>query len=119
SLATIDLIESEFMKNAAEVGEYAIDALKEIQARHPSIGDVRGKGLMIGVELVKNKETKEPARELTDRLVDLAFERGLLTLSCGKSVIRIAPPLSITKNEMDEGLRIFEEALTTAEKEQK
>lgn len=117
SLATIDLVESEFMKNAAEVGEYAMDALKEIQARHPSIGDVRGKGLMIGVEFVKNRETKEPAKELTDRFVDLAFERGLLTLSCGKSVIRIAPPLSISKTDMDEGLRIFEEALTVAEKE--
>lgn len=117
SLATIDLLESEYMKNAAEVGEYALDALKEIQARHPSIGDVRGKGLMIGVEFVKDRETKEPAKELTDRLVDLAYEHGLLTLSCGKSVIRIAPPLAITKDEMDEGLRMFEKALTQAEKE--
>ena len=105
------------MKNAAEVGEYALDALKEIQMRHPSIGDVRGKGLMIGVEFVKARETKEPAKELTDRLVDLAYEHGLLTLSCGKSVIRIAPPLAITKDEMDEGLRMFEKALTQAEKE--
>lgn len=119
SLATIDLIEKEYLKNAKEVGEYTLDALTEIQARHPSIGDVRGKGLMIGVEFVKNRETKEPAKKLTDRVVDLAFERGLLTLSCGQSVIRIAPPLSISKSEANEGLAMFEDALTQAEKELK
>lgn len=117
ALATIDLVEKQYMQNAKEVGEYAMEALQEIQARHPSIGDVRGKGLMIGVELVTDRETKEPAKQLTDRLVDLGFEQGLLMLSCGQSVIRIAPPLSISKSEMDEGLRIFEEALTKAEKE--
>ncbi|MBK8418176.1 acetyl ornithine aminotransferase family protein [Candidatus Villigracilis saccharophilus] len=117
SLATIDLIETEFMKNAEVVGAYALEALKEMQMRHPSIGEVRGKGLMIGVEFVKNRETKEPAKELTDRVVDIGFERGLLMLSCGKSVIRIAPPLSMSRSEMDEGLKLFEEALTIAEKE--
>ena len=110
SLATIDLIEKEFMANAK-------DALEEIKARHPSIGEVRGKGLMIGVEFVKDRETKEAAKELTDRVVDLGFDRGLLMLSCGKSVIRIAPPLSMSKTEMDEGLKLFEDALTAAEKE--
>jgi len=119
SLATIDLIEKQYMQNAKEVGEYAIEALQEIQARHPSIGDVRGKGLMIGVEFVKDRETKEAAKELTDRVVDLGYEKGLLMLSCGQSVIRIAPPLSISKTEMDEGLKMFEDALTQAEKEVK
>jgi 4-aminobutyrate aminotransferase len=117
SLATIDLIEKQYLKNAQEVGEYAMDAMMEIQARHPSIGEVRGKGLMIGVEFVKDRETKVPAKQLTDRVVDLAFERGLLTLSCGQSVIRIAPPLSISKSEVDEGLQMFESAITQAEKE--
>jgi 4-aminobutyrate aminotransferase len=117
SLATIDLIENGFMQNAKEVGEYTMEALEEIKSRHASIGEVRGKGLMIGVELVKDRETKEPAKELTDRMVDIGFERGLLMLSCGKSVIRIAPPLSMTRSEMDEGLTLFEEALTAAEKE--
>ncbi len=117
SLATIDLINNGFMQNAKDVGEYAMDALEEIKARHPSIGDVRGKGLMIGVEFVKDRETKEPAKELTDRVVDLGYERGLLMLSCGKSVVRIAPALSMSKGEMDEGLRLFEDALTAAEKE--
>ncbi len=117
ALATFELIQDEYMANAAEVGQYTLDALEEIQARHPSIGDVRGKGLMIGVEFVENRETKEPAKHLYERVVELAFERGLLLLGCGKSVIRVAPALSITKGEVDEGLQIFEEAVTLAEKE--
>jgi len=119
SLATIDLIENGFMQNAKEVGEYAMDALEEIKSRHPCIGEVRGKGLMIGVEFVKDRERKAPAKDLTDRVVALGYERGLLMLSCGKSVIRIAPPLSMSTSEMDEGLRLFEDALTAAEKEVK
>jgi len=117
ALATIDLIQEEYMQNAVEVGEYTLDALEEIKLRHPSIGDVRGIGLMIGIEFVKDQNQKTPAEELRDRIVDLAFERGLLTLGCGKSVIRISPPLSINKNEIDEGLEILEEAITLAEKE--
>jgi 4-aminobutyrate aminotransferase len=117
ALATIELLEQEYLQNAAEAGRYLLDALHEIQTRHPSIGDVRGIGLMIGVEFVLDRKTKEPAKDLTERIVQLAFERGLLLLSCGKSVIRIAPPLCITRPEIDEGLRIFEEAITVAEKE--
>ena len=117
ALATIDLIEHGYLDNAAEVGQYTLDALEEIQARHPSIGSVRGKGLMIGVEFVKDRNTKEPAKELSQRAVDLAFERGLLTLGCAQSVIRIAPALSIKTSEVDEGLQILEEAITLAEKE--
>jgi 4-aminobutyrate aminotransferase len=117
ALATIDLIENEYLENASIIGQYTQDALHEIMARHPSIGDVRGIGLMIGVEFVKDRKTKVPAEELCNRVVELAFERGLILLSCGKSVIRIAPALSISKAEIDEGLMIFEEALTLAEKE--
>lgn len=117
ALATIELLEQEYLQNATEAGQYMLDALQEIQARHPSIGDVRGIGLMIGVEFVLDRKTKEPAKNLTERVVQLAFERGLLLLSCGKSVIRIAPPLCITRPEIDEGLKIFEEAIDLAEKE--
>jgi 4-aminobutyrate aminotransferase len=117
ALKTIELIEREYLKNAAEVGQYAIDALTKLAARHPSIGEVRGIGLMIGVEFVKNKQTKEPADSLRDAVVHRAFERGLLLLGCSKSVIRIAPPLSISKSEIDHGLEIFEEAVMLAEKE--
>jgi 4-aminobutyrate aminotransferase len=117
ALSTIDLIQEEFMHNAAEVGEYALDALEEIKARHPSVGDVRGLGLMIGVEFVKDRESKAPAVDLRDQVIDLAFERGLLTLGCGRSTLRISPALNISRSEMDEGLRILDEAIMVAERE--
>jgi len=116
SLATLELIEKEYMQNAADVGSYALDALCEIQTRHSSIGDVRGIGLMIGVEFVKDRRTHTGDDELRDRVVDLAFERGLLTLGCGKSVLRISPPLCITRSQIDHGLEILEDAITISEK---
>lgn len=116
-LATIDLIKNEYLQNAWEVGIYALDALEEIATRHTSIGDVRGIGLMIGVEFVKDQQTREPAHELREKIVYNAFERGLLTLGCGNSSIRISPPLNISKLEIDEGLQIFEAAIAEAEKE--
>lgn len=117
ALATINLIENEYLENAAKVGEYTLDALHEIMVRHPHIGDVRGLGLMIGVEFVNDRKSKAPHEELRNRITDLAFERGLILLGCGKSVIRIAPPLSVSKAEVDEALTIFEESVTLAEKE--
>jgi 4-aminobutyrate aminotransferase len=116
-LASIELIRDEYMENAEVVGEYALDALEEIKVRHPSVGDVRGLGLMIGVEFVKDVNTREQWHDLRERIVLAAFERGLLTLGCGKSTIRIAPPLSISQSEMEDGLEIFEEAINVAEKE--
>jgi 4-aminobutyrate aminotransferase len=93
-----------------------LDALQEIQARHTSIGDVRGKGLMIGVEFVKDRNTKESNEQIRNMVESLGFEHGLLLLGCGKSVIRLAPPLCITKAEVDEGLEIFEKVITEAER---
>jgi 4-aminobutyrate aminotransferase len=116
ALATLDLIEDEYMQNASEVGEYMIDVLEEIQTSHPSMGDVRGKGMMIGVEFVKDREHKAPAEALRDRVVDLAFEHGLLLLGCGKSTIRISPPLCLTKSEADEGLEVFDRTIAMAER---
>ena len=118
ALATIELIENEYMDNATEVGEYTLGALHEIKTRHPSIGDVRGMGLMIGVEFVKDRQTREPDDELRDRIIHQAFEGGLLILGCGTSAIRIAPPLNITRTEIDEGLKIFEEAIALAARKQ-
>ncbi len=115
ALATLDLIEHGMMQNAAEVGGHALNALQALQTRHPSIGQVRGIGLMLGVEFVKDRQTKEPAERLRDEVVDLAFERGLLTLGCGKNVIRLSPALCISRAEMDAGLAILEEAITLAE----
>ena len=117
ALATLKLIETGFMQNAREVGEFALARLKEMCDRHPSIGDVRGVGLMIGIEFVNNHVTKEAAEKLRDRVVDLAFEHGLLTLGCGKSVIRVSPPLCITREDMEAGLAILDEAITLAERE--
>lgn len=116
SLATLDLIENGYLQNATEVGDYALAKLGNIAEEHPSMGCVRGKGLMIGVEFVKDPETHKGDEKMRDAVVDLAFERGLLLLGCGKSVIRFAPPLSITRAEIDEGLAIFEEAVDLAEK---
>jgi 4-aminobutyrate aminotransferase len=118
SIATIELLEEQYLANAAEVGQYTIDCLAEIQARHTSIGDVRGKGLMIGVEFVKDKSTKEPNEEIRNMIEQAGFEHGLLLLGCGKSVIRLAPPLCISKHEIDEGLEIFEQVITAAEQQQ-
>jgi 4-aminobutyrate aminotransferase len=116
ALKTLELIENGMMQNAAEMGAYMLDVLAEMQARHPSIGQVRGKGLMIGVEFVKDKTTKEHDKQLRDRVVHRCFETGLLTLGCGKSTIRFMPALMIGNDLVDEGLEIFEMALTEAEK---
>lgn len=117
ALATIQLLEDEYLHNAGEMGEYMMDILQELKVRHPSIGDVRGKGLMIGIEFVLDHQTKVPAEKLRDRVVDLAFSMGLLMLGCGKSVVRISPPLSISRSEVDEAMEIFEQAVTLAERE--
>ncbi len=117
AVATLDLIEREYLQNTVEMGAYLKDALEEIQVRHPTIGQVRGMGLMVGMELVENRETKEHAKILRNRVVKDAFHRGLLLLGCGKSTIRFSPPLSINQQEIDEGLQIIEEALTINEKE--
>jgi 4-aminobutyrate aminotransferase len=117
ALATIDLVEKEYMDNAAQTGAYARDCLEEIASRHPSIAQVRGIGLMLGVEFSSGSGWRHPDEPLRNRVVDLSFERGLLLLGCGKSTIRLSPPLCITRAEIDEGLLIFEEAISIAEKE--
>jgi 4-aminobutyrate aminotransferase len=117
ALATIDLLENVYIQNAAEIGAYTLARLREMAARHPSIGDVRGFGLMIGVEFIKDGVTKEPAEKLRDRIVEQAFLRGLLLLGCGKSTIRLTPPLSVSKPEIDEALQIYEEAISVSENE--
>jgi 4-aminobutyrate aminotransferase len=115
ALKTIELVEKQYMLNAAVMGEYMLDGLIEIQSRHSSIGEVRGRGLMIGVEFVKDKQTKEPARDLQRQVMHRCFESGLLTLGCGRSTARFMPPLMIGKDLVDEGLEIFEWVLTETE----
>ena len=87
--------------------------MRDLQKKHPSIGDVRGTGLMIGVEFVKDRTTREPAPELARALVEKAFEEGLLLLTCGKSVLRLAPPLVIDEHDIDIAVAIIDRALTS------
>jgi 4-aminobutyrate aminotransferase len=115
ALETIHLLESEYMENAAQVGAYAKQCLEAIAIHHPSIGQVRGIGLMLGIEFIKQEGWRQPDEAMRDRIVDLAFEHGLLLLGCGKSVIRFSPPLSVTRSEVDEAFEILEEVLCLAE----
>ena len=114
ALATLDLVEGEFAANAAEVGSYFIDRLRELQNRYEVIGDVRGKGLMIGVELVTDKSSQKPAVELCRAVLHRAFHNGLIILSCGTSTVRFMPPLVTTQGEVDEALSIFDASLGEA-----
>lgn len=115
ALATIDLIENGYMQNAIEMGNYTRKILEEMMSRHPSIGQVRGLGLMIGLDFVKDRLTREPDFKLRDLVVDHAFLHGLLLLGCGSSVIRIAPPLNVTRSEIDEAMEILDEAIRISE----
>jgi len=112
ALVTIRLLRDRLAANAAEVGEYMLDRLRALQERHPLIGDVRGKGLMIGVELVRDRTTKERADTERDALVMAMFRRGVLVLGAGKNAIRLSPPLVLTKAQADVALRVFDEALS-------
>ncbi len=85
------------MANAADVGAHLMSGLKALMDKHPLIGDVRGRGLMIGVELVRDRQTKERATTERDAVVDAAFRRGLLVLGAGKNAIRFSPPLVLTQ----------------------
>ncbi len=116
ALATLEVIEQEnVLQQAQDTGQYIMDALAEMQARHPSIGDIRGRGLMIGIEFVKNRETKERNDHLRNEVIQGAFKKGLLLIPCGTNTIRMTPPLNIPRHLVEEGLHIFEEVLTKAE----
>jgi 4-aminobutyrate aminotransferase len=116
ALATLEVIEREgLMAQASDTGEFIMDALVEMEGRHPSIGQVRGRGLMIGIEFVKDRETKERNVELRDHVIQRAFADGLLLIPCGTNSLRITPPLNIERSLVEEGLSIFERALTEAE----
>ena len=115
--ATLEILRREAMGNAARVGALMLERLRGWTKTHPHVGQVRGRGLMIGIELVKDKATREPAAELRNRVETLAFERGLMILGCGESSLRLAPPLVVSEQEASVALDILEDALTAAEKE--
>ncbi|MCU1223793.1 MAG: putative 4-aminobutyrate aminotransferase [Edaphobacter sp.] len=114
ALATMDVIQREGLQNAATVGTKMLERLRTWIAKHPAVGDIRGRGLMIGVELVKDQQTRQPAVAMRDRVVALAFERGLLILGCGETSIRLCPPLIVKQQEADVALDILEECIVLA-----
>ncbi len=117
ALTTIELLEDKYIANAERMGRYLLESLQDWPARHPLVGDVRGQGLMVGVELVRNRKTKEHATEERNRLVQLAFERGLLVLGCGLSTLRLMPPLVIRREQIDLAVDILDECLSRIERE--
>ncbi|MGA2250280.1 acetyl ornithine aminotransferase family protein [Terracidiphilus sp.] len=117
ALATMDVLEREGIANAAHIGGLILKRLEGWKQTHPLVGDVRGRGLMIGVELVKDKATREPVTALRNRIEELAFERGLIILGCGETSIRLCPPLVVREEEATVALDILEEVLTEVEKQ--
>jgi 4-aminobutyrate aminotransferase len=111
ALATLRLIRGGLAEHAGEVGEYFLGNLKQLSRRHPLVGDVRGRGLMIGIELVRDRSTKERATTERDELVMAAFRRGLLVLGAGQNVVRVSPPLVFTRDQADTAAGILDAAL--------
>jgi 4-aminobutyrate aminotransferase len=113
ALVTLELLEKELLDNASRMGAYMMDRMRDWPRRFPAVGEVRGLGLMIGIELVRDQKTKEKAPELRDRILRQAFDRGLLILGAGDSVLRLSPPLVITRDQCDFALDTLEECLKT------
>lgn len=111
SLVTIQLLEEELMANAAAQGERLMTGLRELQNSYECLGDVRGKGLMVGVEIVKDRETKQRATEWRKDIIKKAFQKGLLLLGCGENTIRFCPGLTVTEEEVDVCLSIFDDVV--------
>jgi len=114
ALATLDLVEGGLMANAAKMGDHFLERLQIMQANSDVIGEVRGKGLMIGLELVESKATKVPAKALCDAVIHRAFQNGLLLLSCGASTVRFMPPLTVNEADIAEAIQILEVSLQEA-----
>jgi 4-aminobutyrate aminotransferase len=118
ALVTIELLERELLDNATRMGAHLMSRLRDWPARFPIVGEVRGLGLMLGIELVRDQQSKTKAPELRDRVVNLAFERGLLILGAGDNTLRLSPALVITRGQCDFALDTLEECLTLAMREQ-
>jgi len=116
ALATIRLLRDTLVRNAETVGAHLMAGLKALQDRHPLIGDVRGKGLMIGVEFVRNRQTKERATDERDAVVEEMFRRGVLILGAGRNAVRFAPPLVLTGAQADTAVKLFDEAVGEVER---
>jgi 4-aminobutyrate aminotransferase len=111
ALATLDLVEGGLMANAARMGERVLARATSLKEKHHCIGDVRGRGLMVGIEFVKDRATREPAGQLVHDLVQRAFRQGLLLLGAGKSTLRLAPPLVVDQNDVDTAMDMIDACL--------
>src|SRR5712672_1478049 len=114
ALATLDLVENQYMANAATVGSYFIDRLRGLRKKFDCMGDVRGKGLMLGAELIIDPQSLEPAPALCQRVLTRAFHNGLILLSCGVSTLRFIPPLLVSRQNVDEAMGLLEVSLKEA-----
>jgi 4-aminobutyrate aminotransferase len=114
ALATLDLVQREYAANAAQVGAYFQARLRDLQKEFECIGDVRGKGLMIGAELITDRASRKPAAALCQRVLTRAYHNGLILLSCGTSTVRFIPPLMVSREHVDEALGLLKTALTEA-----
>ena len=116
SLATLRLLEGGYMANATRIGEFIMHRTAGWRERHKIVGEVRGKGLMIGIEFVRNQKTKERAPDLRNKIVQSAFEKGLLVLGSGDTTLRLCPPLMIDEEQADCAVRILDECISEAER---
>lgn len=116
SLATLRLLEEKYIANAARAGEFILRQTAGWRERHKSVGDIRGKGLMIGIEFVRDQKTKEKAPELRNRVVHAMFEKGILVLGAGENSLRLAPPLLVDEEQADFALRTIESVIALAER---
>jgi 4-aminobutyrate aminotransferase len=116
ALATMRLLEEKYMQNAKQVGEFILRRTADWPQRHKIVGEVRGKGLMIGIEFVRNQKTKEKAPELRNELIQLAFHKGLLVLGSGDTTLRFCPPLVIDEEQADFALQTLESCMREVEK---
>jgi 4-aminobutyrate aminotransferase len=115
--ATIRLLKGGLVDNAAAVGAHLLAGLRDLQAKHRLVGDVRGLGLMIGIELVRDRQTRERAVQERNALVQAMFRRGVLALGAGRNALRLAPPLVLSMDQAGEVLRVFDESLDEIEKQ--
>jgi len=114
ALATLDLVENGYVDNAATVGAYFMKKLRGLKDKYPVIGEVRGKGLMIGMELITDSLVKTPAKELCDSVINGAYHNGLILLSCGQSTVRFMPPLMIQESDVDEAVTLLDATIAEA-----
>jgi len=111
ALKTIELLENGLMKNAEKMGKYIMSRLQKMWEKYDIIGDVRGKGLMIGIEFVRDKKSKKPAPDYSNEVEQQCFRNGLMLLTCGPNSVRFIPPLIIDEEIADKGLKIFEKVV--------